>query len=136
MGASIIPLHDLPGLIAEPFGLREYHIRTMKMSSKSLALVSLVSATLGFASFTAGCAGTSTRESTGEYVDDSTITTKVKAEFVRDPVVKALDVKVETFKGVVQLSGFVNTDTEKAQAGRVAAAVPGVTGVKNNILIK
>jgi hyperosmotically inducible protein len=108
----------------------------MKISPKSMGLIAIVSATLGFASFTAGCASTPTKESTGEYVDDSTITTKVKAAFVHDPVVKASEVKVETFKGVVQLSGFVNTDAEKKQAGLVAASVNGVTDVKNNIQVK
>ena len=108
----------------------------MKMSPKSLVLITVVSATLGLTSFTAGCAATPTRESTGEYVDDSTITTKVKAALVNDPLVKALDVKVETFKGVVQLSGFVNTEAEKLQAGNVAGTVNGVTSVKNSIVVK
>lgn len=108
----------------------------MKTSLKPIALAALLTATLGFASFNAGCAATSTKESTGEYVDDSTITVKVKSAFVNDPVVKASDVTVETFKGVVQLSGFVNTSAEKAQAGRVARTVKGVTEVKNNITVK
>lgn len=108
----------------------------MKTSLKPIALAILFATSFGLASFTAGCAATSTRESTGEYVDDSSITLKVKAAFVKDPVVKAHAVNVETFKGVVQLSGFVNTDAEKAQAGRLAAAVRGVTDVKNSITVK
>ena len=111
----------------------------MKTSSKkALASIALFSATLGLGvlPFTAGCAATPTHESTGEYVDDSTITAKVKAALVHDPVVKALDVSVETFKGIVQLSGFVNTDLEKSQAGNVAATVKGVVSVKNNIVVK
>jgi len=83
-----------------------------------------------------GCAGTTTRESTGEYVDDASITTKVKAAFVKDDNVKARDVSVETFKGVVQLSGFVNTQEEKGRAGQLAANVVGVRDVKNNIVVK
>lgn len=83
-----------------------------------------------------GCAGTPTRESTGEYVDDSAITTKVKAELVRDPVVKALQVDVTTFKGVVQLSGFVDNANQKAQAEADAKTVNGVKDVKNNIVVK
>jgi osmotically-inducible protein OsmY len=90
----------------------------------------------GLACMQTGCAGTSTKESTGEYVDDASITTKVKAQFVKDPAVKALDVKVETFKGVVQLSGFVNTAEEKARAEQIAASVNGVHQVTNNITIK
>jgi osmotically-inducible protein OsmY len=83
-----------------------------------------------------GCAGTSTRESTGEYIDDATITTKVKAAFVKDPVVKAMDVKVDTFKSTVQLSGFVDTSEQKARAEQVARGVTGVQDVKNNITVK
>ena len=108
----------------------------MNTSPKSFVLIALVSATLGLASFTAGCASSPTRESTGEYVDDSTITTKVKAALIHDPIVKALDVKVQTFKGLAQLSGFVNSEAEKTQAGSVTAGVAGVTGVTNNIVVK
>ena len=83
-----------------------------------------------------GCAGTRTRESTGEYVDDSTITTKVKARFVKDPMVSALAVSVETFKGVVQLSGFVNTQLEKDRAAEIAHGVRGVKSVTNSLIVK
>ncbi len=83
-----------------------------------------------------GCATTATRESTGEYVDDSAITTKVKAAFVKDEVVKARQVSVETYKGTVQLSGFVATPEEKARAERLAAGVAGVRSVSNRIEIK
>ena len=101
-----------------------------------MALAALFTTSLALVSFTGGCAATPTKESTGEFVDDSSITVKVKAAFVKDPVVKAIEVTVETFKGVVQLSGFVNTNAEKAQAGRLAAAVKGVTSVKNDIVVK
>ena len=84
----------------------------------------------------AGCAATRTRESTGGYVDDSVITSKVKAELVGDPVTKARAISVETFKGVVQLSGFVNTAQEKEKAGEIARNVKGVVDVKNNINVK
>ncbi len=83
-----------------------------------------------------GCASTSTRESTGEYSDDSTITAKVKAAYVKDPAVKALQVNVETFKGVVHLSGFVNTQDHKQRAEELAKAVAGVKSVKNDIVVK
>ena len=108
----------------------------MKTSLKPIAFAALFAASFGIHAFTGGCAATSTRESTGEYVDDSAITFRVKAAFVKDPLVKAIEVKVETFKGVVQLSGFVNTSEEKAQAGRVAATIKGVTDVRNNITLK
>jgi osmotically-inducible protein OsmY len=84
----------------------------------------------------AGCAATRTRESTGGYIDDSAITAKVKAELVADPVTKAREISVETFKGVVQLSGFVNTAQEKDRAGEIARNVKGVVDVKNNINVK
>jgi hyperosmotically inducible periplasmic protein len=84
----------------------------------------------------AGCAGTSTRESTGEYIDDAAITTKVKAAFANDPTVSAIDVKVETFKGTVSLSGFVDTKEQKKQAETVAKGIAGVQKVTNNITVK
>lgn len=83
-----------------------------------------------------GCAGTATRESTGEYIDDSAITAKVKTALARDPTVSAMQVNVETFKGVVQLSGFVDNAQQKAQAEKLAAGVAGVESVQNNIAVK
>lgn len=84
----------------------------------------------------AGCASTPTKESTGEFIDDTAITTKVKAAFARDPVVKASQVNVETFKGVVQLSGFVDDNDVKVRAEQVAKGVHGILRVENNILVK
>ena len=83
-----------------------------------------------------GCAGSPTQESTGEYVTDSWITTKVKASLAEDRSVKATEVNVETFKGVVQLSGFVGTSAEMYQAVRIANGIKGVTSVKNDIRLK
>lgn len=107
---------------------------------KPQATALLFAATLSLAAVaimsTAGCAATETRPSTGEYIDDATITTRIKAEFVRDEIVKALQVKVETFKGNVQLSGFVDTNEQKSRAERIAKTVPGVTSVTNNITVK
>ena len=73
-----------------------------------MALLVLLTAGLSLGSLGTGCASTATSASTGEYIDDSSVTVKVKAAFVNDPTVNAFDVAVETFKGVVQLSGFVN----------------------------
>lgn len=84
----------------------------------------------------AGCAGTATQESTGEYVTDSWITTKVKAALVDDPNVKATEVNVETFKGTVQLSGFVSSQTAMNEAVRIARGIKGVTSVKNDMRVK
>ncbi|NMG45400.1 BON domain-containing protein [Aromatoleum toluvorans] len=82
------------------------------------------------------CSGTPTRESTGEYIDDSVITTRVKTAFVQDKAVDALDIKVVTFKGAVQLSGFANDKQEMERAVQLARNVKGVTSVKNDIRLK
>jgi len=83
-----------------------------------------------------GCAGTATHESTGEYVTDAWITTKVKAALVDDPATKATEVNVETFKGRVQLSGFVSSQTAMNEAVRITRGIKGVTEVKNDMRIK
>ena len=88
------------------------------------------------AAFAGGCAATATRESTGEYIDNTAITAKVKAALASDEVVKAREVSVETFRGTVQLSGFVNTETERERAAQIASSVVGVREVKNNLIVK
>jgi osmotically-inducible protein OsmY len=77
-----------------------------------------------------------TTESTGEYVDDAAITSKVKTALLNDSGLKSFDISVETYKDVVQLSGFVNTDQVKARATEVTASVSGVRSVKNNLVVK
>jgi osmotically-inducible protein OsmY len=84
----------------------------------------------------AGCASTPTQEGTGEYVDDSVITAKVKASIFNEPTLKASEINVETFKGTVQLSGFVSDPAEIQKAAEVARGVKGVTSVKNDIRVK
>ena len=84
----------------------------------------------------AGCAGSRTQESTGEYFDDSTITAKVKAAILGDPDLKVLQINVETFKGVVQLSGFVNSPQAVSRAVAVARGISGVKSVTNNLIVK
>ena len=83
-----------------------------------------------------GCAPTATREGTGEYIDDSMITGKVKAAFAADPTVKATQVQVETFKGTVQLSGFVDSRESAQRAVELARGVKGVKSVKNDTVIR
>jgi osmotically-inducible protein OsmY len=83
-----------------------------------------------------GCASTRTHEGTGEYVDDTAITTKVKAEIFADPALKVLQINVETFKGVVQLSGFVDSHKSAIRAAEVARSIHGVVSVKNNLIVK
>ena len=83
-----------------------------------------------------GCAGTSTKEGTGEYIDDTVITTKVKAAIFNEPSLKSAEINVETFKGVVQLSGFVSSPANISRAVEIARGVGGVTSVKNNMRLK
>lgn len=91
---------------------------------------------LSFFVLLAGCASTSKEKSTGEYIDDAVITTKVKAAFVEDDELKATEIQVETYKGVVQLSGFVANASHIRKASKVAYEVKGVKSVKNDIRVK
>lgn len=105
------------------------------MKTTLRTLTGLLALGLGSALFT-GCAGTTSSKSTGEMIDDATTTTRVKAAFAKDPAVKAIDVKVDTFKGTVQLNGFVDTAEEKARAEQIARGIQGVMSVQNNISVK
>ena len=91
---------------------------------------------LAFILVLTGCSSTSKEKSTGEYLDDAVITTKVKAAFVEDDDLKATEIQVETFKGVVQLSGFVAQRSHIGKAEQVARGVKGVKSVKNDIRLK
>jgi osmotically-inducible protein OsmY len=86
--------------------------------------------------FVAGCASTAKQEGTGEYVDDSVITTKVKAVIFNEPTLKSAEINVETFKGTVQLSGFVSSQAAINKAVELARHVGGVTSVKNDMRVK
>jgi osmotically-inducible protein OsmY len=83
-----------------------------------------------------GCAPTPTKEGTGEYVDDTVITTKVKTAIFNEPSLKSAEINVETFKGTVQLSGFVKYQADANKAGDVARGVNGVKSVKNDLRLK
>src|SRR4030043_464224 len=82
------------------------------------------------------CASTRTRESTGEYVDDSVITTKEKTLLANDDFLKSFQIGVETFQGTVQLSGFVNSQKAVDKAGEIVRSVKGVKSIKNNLIVK
>ncbi len=82
------------------------------------------------------CAQSSSQESTGQYLDDSAITTKVKAAIFNDPSLKLLEIQVVTFKGEVQLSGFVGSIEQTNRAVEDAKTVSGVTSVKNDMRVK
>lgn len=82
------------------------------------------------------CASTPGKESTGEYIDDSVITTKVKTLLAADDFLKSFEIGVETYKGIVQLSGFVDSQAAVDKAAQITRGVKGVTSVKNNLIIK
>ncbi len=108
------------------------------MTSKTRsALGAMASAMLMLGALaTPACAATRTRESTGQYVDDSTITAKVKSAIVGDPSLRTLDIHVTTYKGVVQLSGFVDSERVARRAEEVASKVNGVHDVKSDLVVK
>ena len=82
------------------------------------------------------CASTPKQESTGEYVDDSVITTKIKSLLAADDFLKSFQIGVETRKGIVQLSGFVNSQNAVDKAGQIARSVKGVKSVQNDLIVK
>lgn len=94
----------------------------------------ILSGLLAFTS--AGCAVTRDQSTVGEYVDDATITARVKAKFADDKAVSAMAINVETLRGNVQLSGFSKTAAERARAGELARQVKGVKSVSNNIAVR
>jgi len=99
----------------------------------AVALALLLGGAMG--AFSA-CASTPTTESTGGYVDDSAITAKVKTDLARDPNTSAMQIHVITYKGVVDLNGFANSQQEITEAGVVASKVSGVASVHNNLVLK
>jgi osmotically-inducible protein OsmY len=86
--------------------------------------------------FFVGCAATQKHESTGQYVDDSVITTKVKTEILYEPTLKSLQIDVKTYQGVVQLSGSVDSESSVKKAGNIAGSIEGVKSVKNDLVVK
>jgi osmotically-inducible protein OsmY len=102
-------------------------------------MIRSISRTLAIAAIAllaSACAGTEQRASTGVYIDDAAITTKVTAALVASPLTAAREIQVETFKGVVQLSGFVDSADEKEEAERLAEDIDGVSSVQNRIAVK
>ena len=85
---------------------------------------------------TTGCAVGRDQSTVGDYIDDSTLTTRVKGKFAADPIVSAMSISVETLKGQVQLSGFAKSAEEKTQAGVLARNTSGVQSVRNDIIVR
>lgn len=104
----------------------------MKQLSKSLSALFLAVTLVSVV----GCASTSKQEGTGEYVDDAVITTKVKAAIFNESTLKSAEINVETYKGVVQMSGFVNSQADINKAVELARSVKGVASVKNDMRVK
>jgi osmotically-inducible protein OsmY len=102
---------------------------------KQLKLISVLFAAVALTAM-AGCASTAKQESTGQYIDDTTITAKVKTAIFNDASLKSKEINVETFKGRVQLSGFVADAGDINRAAAVAQGVSGVTSVKNDMRVK
>ena len=103
------------------------------MKTRLALIAAAMSAVLGV---TAGCAVTPKQESVGAYVDDTVLTTRVKAKFAEDRAVSAMAISVETLQGAVQLSGFAKSAEEKAMAERIARDTSGVVAVRNNIIVR
>lgn len=104
----------------------------MKMQRNTMGVVLLSLVLI----LTAGCASTRTKESPGEYLDDSVITSKVKTRLIQDQALKAFQIDVETFRGDVLLSGFVDSKDQVSRAVELAKSVPGVKSVKNSLIVK
>jgi osmotically-inducible protein OsmY len=102
---------------------------------KNFARISVIVAASAMALLT-GCVSTAKQESTGQYIDDTAITTRVKTAIFKDEMLKSAEISVETFKGRVQLSGFVSTRPSIERAGIVAKGVQGVTAVTNDLRLK
>jgi len=104
---------------------------TLNSTSSRMALLVLVAALSA-----TGCAVTRDQSTVGQFVDDTTITTRVKARFAEDPGVDAMRIQVETLNGTVQLAGFAVSQTEKDKAGQIARSVPEVKELRNNIIVR
>jgi osmotically-inducible protein OsmY len=102
--------------------------------SRSLLFASSIA--LALASIVPGCSSTTKQESTGEYIDSSAITAKVKADLLAEPGLSSMPISVETYKDVVQLSGFVESQDVKRRAGSIALAVDGVKSVRNDLVVR
>lgn len=105
----------------------------MKKTKRLLHATFLALATLGSL---AGCAVTSGQSSVGDYIDDKTISARVKTRFAQDETVSAMRIQVETLNGAVQLSGFARSEAERTRAGELARSVSGVRSVRNDIIVR
>ena len=103
---------------------------------KNLQRVFKLLVCLGLITAFLGCEATQKKESTGEYIDDAAITAKIKSGILQEPQLKSLQIEVKTFKGVVQLSGFVDSAQSAARAGEIAGSVATIKELKNDLVVK
>jgi osmotically-inducible protein OsmY len=103
---------------------------------RKLSLIAAAAIAAGTLLGSVGCAVTSGQSSVGQYVDDSTITARVKAKMAQDPMVSAMRIDVKTVNGTVQLAGFATSQAEKDAAAKMAADVPDVKSVRNDIIVR
>jgi osmotically-inducible protein OsmY len=115
---------------------RLFWTNIMKSITKSMLFITLLALPLMAVLSISGCASTSSQSGTGEYIDDSVITAKVKAAILNEETLKVAEINVETFKGVVQLSGFVSSQADIDRAVVVTRGVAGVKSVKNDMRVK
>ncbi|MBV8035313.1 BON domain-containing protein [Roseateles sp.] len=106
------------------------------MLNKSILTLACAAALAATLAATSGCAVTRSQETVGAYVDDTALTTRVKAKFAADPTVSAMAISVETLKGTVQLSGFAKSYEEKSIAEKLARETSGVVAVRNDIAVR
>lgn len=105
------------------------------MNTRIITVVAVLALGSGAAVYTSGCSSM-TGKSTGEFVDDAAMTAKVKAELIRDPIVKARQINVDTTNGVVQLNGTVDTPDQRARAEQIARNVAGMNAVQDNLQVR
>jgi len=115
--------------------IRENSEKGVRIMKKSYTVIRFLVVLMMIAAFVA-CASTPKQESTGEYVDDSVITAKIKTQLATDDFLKSFQIRVESRKGIVQLSGFVNSQDAVDKAGKIAGGVEGVKSVKNDLIVK
>jgi osmotically-inducible protein OsmY len=129
-------MHEAADAQTDPLTRHHNQETTTMKSFKSRYLLASVFTAVTLATAATGCSVFRDQQSTGSYVDDSVVTTRVKTKFAEDKTVSAMALHVETLKGVVQLSGFAKNAAEKQMAEQLAREVKGVVSVKNDIIVR
>jgi osmotically-inducible protein OsmY len=133
---SVVVLLAVSQAIPKPGVTNDQMETTMKKTTHTVMRAAAIAIGLAMTGSLATCASNGPHQSTGEYVDDATISTKVRADILADANVKITEIKVTTFRGTVQLSGFVDNAAMVTRAGDIAKAVKGVQSVKNDLIVR